>query len=125
MAGPDNPVVVLGGIPVVEAPQEIDASHAEWFRKILQATQCEHGTVVVSMTGTRFCDSSGVHVLARAHEQTTGEGGRLLLVIPPGGAVLRVFTLTGLDRAIPMFADLNEALAQARAVVPRPLKDAP
>jgi anti-sigma B factor antagonist len=126
MAGPDYPVTMLGGVPVVEAPQEIDAANAEWFGKILlHAAQCEHATVVVNMTGTRFCDSAGVHVLARAHERVTGVGGRLLLVVPPAGAVDRVFTLTGLDQAIPMFGDLKEALEQVHAVVPRPLEGRP
>lgn len=126
MADPGYPVVVLGGVPVVTAPQEIDAANAEWFRAVLlHAARQGHGTVVVNMTGTQFCDSSGVHVLARAHERATGEGGWLLLVVPPTGAVHRVFTLTGLDQAIPMFGDLHEALEQAEAVFPRPLKGTP
>jgi anti-sigma B factor antagonist len=123
VADPRYPVVMIGGVPVVNAPQEIDTASAEWFREMLLHAACRgQGTVVVNMTATRFCDSSGVSVLVRAHERAVAEGGELLLVIPASAAVLRVFAITGIDRLIPNFADLNEALAVARAVLPRPLQ---
>ena len=50
------------------------------------------------------------------------EGGELLLVIPASSFVLRVFAFAGIDRLIPNFADLHEALEDAQAVVPRPLQ---
>jgi anti-sigma B factor antagonist len=122
MADPRCPFVMIGGVPVVDAPLDIDAANAEGFQKILlRAASCRQATVVVNMTGTRFCDSAGVRVLVRAHERAVTKGGQLLLVIP-SSAVLRVFALTGIARVIPHFADLNEALEQAQAVVPRPLQ---
>lgn len=122
MAGPDYPVVMLG-VPVVGAPLEIDSANADRFGQILlRATRCEHAAVVVDMTGTQFCDSSGVRMLAQAHQRAMGEGRRLLLVVPPAGAVHRVFNLTGLDQTIPTFGDLNDALEVARDIVPRPLE---
>jgi anti-sigma B factor antagonist len=111
---------MIGGVPVVDAPPEIDAYSAECFRKILLQAFCGHPTVVVNMTGTRFCDSAGMHVLVGAHMRAVAKGGELLLVIPASAFVLRVFALTAIDRLIPSFADLNEALEQAHAVVPRP-----
>jgi hypothetical protein len=53
--------------------------------------------VVVNLTSTQFCDSSGVRVLARAHERAVAEGGELLIVIPARAFLLRVFAFTGLD----------------------------
>jgi len=122
MADPRYPFVMIGGVPVVNAPLNIDAANAGWFQNmLLRAAPCRQATVVVNMTGTRFCDSAGVRVLVRAHERALAKGGELVLVIP-ASAVLRVFALTGIARAIPHFADLNEALEQAQAVVPRPLQ---
>jgi anti-anti-sigma regulatory factor len=46
-----------------------------------------------------------------AHERAQAEGGQLLLVIP-APAVLRVFALTAMDRMIPNFTSLDQALAQ-------------
>jgi len=43
--------------------------------------------------------------------RTQAEGGQLLLVIP-APAVLRVFALTAMDRMIPNFTSLDQALAQ-------------
>ena len=107
------PVEVTGGIPVVTAPEEIDITNAEGLRAALsEAAARGHGTFVVDMSRTRFCDSSGLHALVAAHRRA--EEGEMLLVIP-GAAVLRVFALTGMDRVIPNFASLDEALAQVSA----------
>jgi len=124
MADPRDPIVMIGGVPVVNAPQEIDAASAGSFRNIVlhAASSGDAGVVVVNMTGTRFCDSSGVNALVCAHKQAVAEGGELLLVRPASAAVLRVFVINGLDRLIPHFANLNEGLEQAHAVVPRPLQ---
>jgi anti-anti-sigma regulatory factor len=66
------------------------------------------------MTRTRFCDSSGLHTLLAAHKRAQAEGGELLLVIP-GAPVLRVFAITGVDRIIPSFPSLDQALTQTSA----------
>ena len=87
---------------------------AEALRAALLAAADGHDTLVVDMTRTRFCDSSGLHVLIAAHRRAGAEGRTVLLVIP-GTAVLRVFALTGMDRVIPNFTSLAEALAQAPA----------
>src|SRR5262245_46379662 len=112
---------MIGGVPVVTAPVEIDAGNADGFQQILLRAAAGRATVVVNMTGTRFCDSAGVRVLVGLHQRALINGGELLLVIP-ASAVFRVFTLTGIARVITHFADLNEALAQAEAVIPRPLR---
>ena len=109
------PVEVLGGVPVVAAPEEIDITNAEALRSALVTAAADgHGTLVVDMTGTQFCDSSGLHTLIAAHKRAEAEGREVLLVIP-STAVLRVFALTGMDRVIPNFTSLAEALAQAPA----------
>ena len=111
---PDDrfPVEVVEGVPVVAAPEEIDITNAEALRSaLLKAAANGHGTLVVDMTRTRFCDCSGLHTLLAAHKRAEAEGREVLLVIP-STAVLRVFALTGVDRMIPNFTSLAEALAQ-------------
>ncbi len=108
-------VEAVRGVPVVAAPEEIDITNAVALRAALSTAAANgHGTLVVDMTRTRFCDSSGLHVLIAAHRRAGAEGRAVLLVIP-GTAVLRVFALTGMDRVIPNFTSLAEALAQAPA----------
>lgn len=109
------PVEVTGGVPVVAAPEEIDVTSAGALRRtLLEAAARGHGTFVVDMSRTRFCDSSGLHTLVAAHRRARAENGEVLLVIPDA-AVLRVFAITGMDQVIPNFARLEEALAQAPA----------
>jgi anti-sigma B factor antagonist len=107
------PVEVTEGVPVVAAPEEIDIANAEELRTaMLEAAARGHGTFVVDMSLTRFCDSSALHALVAAHRRARAEDREMLLVIPDA-AVLRVFAITGMDQVIPNFASLAEALAQA------------
>jgi anti-anti-sigma factor len=116
MAGARYPIQMVRGVPVVAAPAAIDASNADWLRSVLLEAACRgHGTCVVDMTGTRLCTSAGLGVLGRAHDRARAEGGEPRLVIPASCAVLRVFALAGLDRLIPNFPGLDEALQPAPA----------
>jgi anti-sigma B factor antagonist len=104
---------MVGGVPVVTAPAEIDVTTAGQLRGMLAAWSARgQATVVVDMTGTQFCDSAGLSVLVRAHKQALAQGGGLRLVLPASGSVPRIFTLTGLDGVIPHFAGLEPALVQ-------------
>src|SRR6266704_3900841 len=109
------PVEIVKGMPVVAAPEEIDITNAEALRAVLlKAAANGHGTLVVDMTRTQFCDSSGLHALIAAHKRAEAEGREVLLVIP-STTVLRVFALTSMDRVIPNFTSLAEALARTAA----------
>jgi anti-sigma B factor antagonist len=108
------PVGVTGGMPVVAAPEEIDITNAGALRAaLLEAAVRGDGTFVVDMSLTRFCDSAGLQALVAAHRRAQAEDGEVLLVIPDA-TVLRVFAITAMDRLIPNFASLDEALAQVR-----------
>jgi len=104
-----SPYEVVNGVPVVAAPEEIDVTNAPDLRSALQEAAADgHGTLVLDMTQTRFCDSSGIHALLDAHQRAQSEGGGLRLVIPDPSAV-RIFTITGVDRVIPSASSLQEA----------------
>ena len=113
------PIEVASGVPVVTAPEEIDITTAPGLRSALQEAAAHgHATLVVDMTGTQFCDSSGLHALLAAHKRAQAEGGELLLVIA-ATPVLRIFAITGVDRIIPNFRSLDQALTQTSANGPR------
>ncbi len=112
------PVEMVGGVPVVVAPGEIDITSADDLRRALAAAAARgHGIFVVDMSPTRFCDSSGLHALMAAHRRAQAEGGEMLMVVPDS-AILRVLAITGMDQVIPNFASLDEALAEVRAAPP-------
>ena len=109
-------VEMVGGVPVVAAPEEIDITNAGRMRAaLLQAAAHGNGTLVVDMSQTQFCDSAGLNVLVRAHKQAQAQGSKVLLVIT-GAAVLRIFAVTGIDHLIPNFPSIEEALAQTPTV---------
>ena len=109
------PFEMVHGVPVVTAPEEIDITNAAELRSaLLEAAAHGHGSLVADLSQTQFCDSSGLHTLLAAHKRATAAGGDMLLVLP-GNAVLRVFAITGVDRIIPNFTSLEEALAQTSA----------
>src|SRR5207248_8782066 len=106
-------------VPVVAAPAEIDISNADCLDAVLrEAAARGHARFVVDLTGTRFCASSGVGVLARAYKRALADGGELRLVMPASAAVLRVFAITGIDQVIPHFPSLHEAVVPAPATAP-------
>jgi stage II sporulation protein AA (anti-sigma F factor antagonist) len=110
------PVELVQGVPVVRGPEEIDITNADGLRAALRAAAGLElgaaGHFVVDLTSTRFCDSAGVQALVQAHKQARAEGGQVLLAVS-GEAVPRIFSLTGVDQAIPSFTSLDEALSRA------------
>jgi anti-sigma B factor antagonist len=109
------PVDLVGGVPVVGTPEEIDMTNADGLRMALvRASGNGHKRFVVDMTRTRFCDSAGVHALAAAHRRALNENRQLLLAVS-GPGVRRIFELTGIDQVIPSFASLEQALDYAAA----------
>lgn len=119
MRAPDAsfPVELITSMPVVTAPEDIDITNAAGLRTALvQAAALGRGTLVVDMSQTQFCDTAGIHALVSAHKRARAEGGQVLLVIG-GAAVHRIVSITGLDRVIPTFQSLEQALAH---ILPAP-----
>jgi len=109
------PIEVVNGVPVAAAPEEIDITNAPALRSaLLEAAAHGHGILMADMTRTQFCDSSGLHTLLAAHKRAQAEGGELLLAIA-AAPVLRVLAITSIDRMIPNFTTLDEALTQTSA----------
>jgi anti-sigma B factor antagonist len=113
-------VEVVSDVPVVTAPEEIDVTNAARLRSVLlEASASGNATLVVDMSQTQFCDSAGLNVLVRAHQRAEAQGGEVRLVICTAD-VLRIFTVTGINRVIPSFPSLAQALAPTAASVIHP-----
>jgi anti-sigma B factor antagonist len=112
MTEPRFPVQVTRGVPVVITPDEIDITNAAALRAALLHAAARPGpALVVDMTRTRFCDCAGLHALIAAHKRAQAEGRQVRLVIT-GAQVRRILTLTALDRLIPVYTTLDQALTQ-------------
>jgi anti-sigma B factor antagonist len=98
------------GWPVVRPPADIDVTTAGQLEVDLVSAASEGPTVVVDMSQTQFCDSTGISVLNQARERAEADGGQLRLVIT-SASVLRIFAVTGIDQLFPIFTSLPDALA--------------
>ena len=100
-AGPQTVVVIL--------PAEIDMANACRAGKDLRAAFAPGVRIVIAdMSGTRFCDTSGVHALVQAHQQAMTSGAELRVV--PSAPVLRVLAILGLDCWLAIYPSLHQAL---------------
>ena len=75
---------------------ELDLATVSLLGEELDRATRGTGAVVIDLSGLRFIDSSGLHVLVGAERELGASGGQLVLVRGPR-AVRRVFELTGLD----------------------------
>ena len=122
MTEPGFPVRIARGVPVVTAPEEIDITNAGALRAALLRAAARPGPVLaVDMTRTRFCDSAGLHALIGAHKRARAEGRQVRLAVT-GPQVRRLIDLTALDRLIPVYPSLDQALAPLPGV---PRQDRP
>ena len=95
---------------VIALPAEIDMANAGRVAAELGSAFAPGvRTVIADMTATRFCDSSGISVLVRAHKQAVASRTELRLVVP-SGAVLRALTLVRMDDVLPIYPSLSQAL---------------
>jgi len=95
---------------VVTMPAEIDVTNADQIGEALTAAVASGaGIVVADMTGTRFCNSSGISMLVLAHRQAAANGGELRLVVL-SAAVLRALKLVRIDCLLPIYPSLDAAL---------------
>jgi anti-sigma B factor antagonist len=67
---------------------------------------------VVDMSGTEFCDSTGLNVLVRAKKEADADGRQFRLVVR-GAALQRILAVSGMGRLFPIFDSLDQAVEAA------------
>jgi anti-sigma B factor antagonist len=121
MASLENlPVRWAGSRAVVALPPEVDISNADLVSDTLLAVLNRGvGTLVADMTGTSFCACAGVTALVRAQQRAAANRAEIR-VAATTPVVLRVLALTGVDRMLPVFGTVGDALADAGERTPGP-----
>lgn len=95
---------------IVTLPAEIDVTNAQSIGDELHAAFGPGVAVVIAdMSRTAFLDSSGIRHLLLAHEHAAQANAQLRLVID-SDAVLRILRLTGVDRLLKIYPNLQAAL---------------
>jgi anti-anti-sigma factor len=99
---------------VVTMPDEIDLANSGDLDVLLAGVAAESPEVMtIDLTGTAFCDSAGVSVLAHASRLVTADGGELRLALGHS-PVARIIQLIGLDQIVPVYHDVRQSLDTPR-----------
>jgi len=104
---------------VVTLPAEIDTVNSAEVAELLSDLASQGAEVITGdLSGTTFCDSAGVHALARGYERAAASGTQLRLAVGDS-PVGRILQLAGLDQVIPAYREVQQSL-DIRPAGPRP-----
>jgi anti-sigma B factor antagonist len=101
----------LDEVTVVHVGGEIDVYTAPVLRERLdEHITAGHHHLVVDLQGVSFMDSTGLGVLVGRLKLVRSNNGTLRLVCS-SERILKVFSITGLDRVFQIFPSIDEAVA--------------
>ncbi|GGT05805.1 STAS domain-containing protein [Nonomuraea spiralis] len=103
---------VRGGV-LVTVSGELDATNTHRLASAIRDAHRPGHSLILDLSGLAFMDSSGLHVLVRAHDDVREQGGTLHLAavrdIPA-----RILQITGVWDALTIHADVDEAVMAVR-----------
>jgi anti-anti-sigma factor len=101
-----------GSYTLVALAGESDANTGQMLRDVLEA-EASRGArrLIIDLARLRFMDSTAVHVLTDVRAILRGRQGGELILISPQPVVARVLSLVGADQLIPVYPDIEAALA--------------
>ncbi|MEO5634626.1 STAS domain-containing protein [Gaiella sp.] len=99
------------GSTILHVAGELDLATVAAFDTELERAQAL-GRVVVVLSDCTFIDSSALQSLVRAHRAGPAhEQNGTLVLVAPNQPARRVLEIAALDRLVPMFDTLDDALA--------------
>ncbi len=100
-----------GGVTIVHVAGEIDVYTAPLLREVLDKQIAEGRTdLVVDLEKVTFMDSTGLGVLVGRLKLVRGQNGSLRIVSAEE-RILKVFSITGLDKVFHIHPSIDEATA--------------
>ena len=100
------------GTPVAFVDGDVDAANAARVADELMAAVTNRASaLIVVLSDARYLDSAGINLLFRLHEQLRARRQRLGLVLGSSAHLQRVLELSGVQTTIPVWEDLEAALA--------------
>ncbi|HEX6586945.1 MAG TPA: STAS domain-containing protein [Solirubrobacterales bacterium] len=102
-----------GDAYVVRVVGEVDISHEDDVRaELRRAVNEKPSGIVVDLTECEFIDSSGVRALLLSREaQNSGQGDERLAVAASSEQIVRILSVMGLDKVLPIHPTVEEAAA--------------
>lgn len=101
-----------GELPVAVVHGEVDAANVAEIGVALRSLVTNRSSVlIVDLSPTTYLDSAGINLMFSLGDELRGRQLNLRLVIAPRSPISRMLTITGLDKAYPTYATLDEALS--------------
>jgi anti-sigma B factor antagonist len=98
----------VGDCALVRVTGEIDVLTAPGLREALNRPGADH--VIADMRGVAFLDSTGLGILVGVLKRLRGRGGSLKIVLRRG-RIRRLFEITKLTSAFPLYSSFQDAIA--------------
>lgn len=100
------------GVAVLSLRGEIDVYTAPRMRQaIVDLVDAGSRNIVIDMENVDFLDSTGLGVLVEGLKRVRTRGGSLSLVVTQD-KIVKIFDITGLNKAFPIHGSLEEALKE-------------
>ena len=103
---------------IVTFPEEVDLTNSAAATAGVFDAMGSHGLVIVDMSGTTFCDSSGMRMLLVARNHADVSGSVLRIVITPGSPVARSLAVLGMNGMLPIYDNLHDAMQAGPGTAP-------
>lgn len=100
------------GSSVVACSGEIDVCTVSALREAMQEAMGSSRRMIVDLSDVTFLDSTGVGGILSAVRAHRERRDAALCLVGASGVVLRVLTITGLTKLVPVYASVEEAIAQ-------------
>ncbi len=102
-------------VVVARIEGEIDMSNAQPIgNRLRDLLTNRSAALIVDLGPTTYLDSAGVALLFGLYDELRRRQQNLHLVLPQESHLMRVLSITGLNRAVPTHATLSGALDSAR-----------
>ena len=104
-----------GGVHVIAVRGELDLATAPRLAvRIDAARRAGARRLLIDLTTSEFCDSTGLRALLGAASEVRAHGGRFAIVCPPSGNVARLLDIVGASEWMAIHADSDSGLAALR-----------
>ena len=99
---------------------ELDlATTPELCARIDSIRQRRARALILDLPGTDFCDSTGLRALRDSHRTLAIQRARLVVIVPPDGAVARLFDIAGARALLELHPTITAGMAARRPAPPR------
>jgi anti-anti-sigma factor len=100
-------------VVVATVSGEVDFSAAHDIeRRLLESTTNEDAALILDLTTLSYIDSAGINVVFHLAARLREHGQVFSLVFPVDSPPSRTLSMVGIDRLVPVFQTIDQALAR-------------